>query len=145
MIWSFLTLFSVSFWAFLFLHFDLYSLFQFLYMLPALESHGENMSANLCIHFIGGGLAGITAASATYPLDLVRTRLTAQVRSICPSENILRQMFCFLVIGILYYCSMEGCKKHSFCHCFGPVVQPFCNVIEFICALEYVFLAWGQL
>ncbi|KAH7548161.1 hypothetical protein JRO89_XS14G0076000 [Xanthoceras sorbifolium] len=27
-----------------------------------------------------GGLAGITAASATYPLDLVRTRLAAQVR-----------------------------------------------------------------
>ncbi|KAK2999139.1 hypothetical protein RJ639_024484 [Escallonia herrerae] len=30
------------------------------------------------MHFVGGGLAGITAASTTYPLDLVRTRLAAQ-------------------------------------------------------------------
>ncbi|OIW18904.1 hypothetical protein TanjilG_25347 [Lupinus angustifolius] len=37
-----------------------------------------NTSANLSVHFVGGGLAGITAASATYPLDLVRTRLAAQ-------------------------------------------------------------------
>ncbi|OMO76592.1 Mitochondrial carrier protein [Corchorus olitorius] len=51
---------------------------KFLYRLPGLESHGGNMSADLCIHFFGGGLAGITAASATYPLDLVRTRLAAQ-------------------------------------------------------------------
>ncbi|XP_038720619.1 mitochondrial substrate carrier family protein B-like [Tripterygium wilfordii] len=35
-------------------------------------------SADLFVHFVGGGLAGITAASATYPLDLVRTRLAAQ-------------------------------------------------------------------
>lgn len=38
-----------------------------------------NASANMCVHFLGGGMAGITAASATYPLDLVRTRLAAQV------------------------------------------------------------------
>lgn len=37
-----------------------------------------NASANMCVHFLGGGMAGITAASATYPLDLVRTRLAAQ-------------------------------------------------------------------
>ena len=37
------------------------------------------MSSDMCVHFVGGGLAGITAASATYPLDLVRTRLAAQV------------------------------------------------------------------
>ncbi|KAI4299502.1 hypothetical protein L6164_032959 [Bauhinia variegata] len=45
---------------------------------PGLENHGDNMSADACIHFFGGGLAGITAATATYPLDLVRTRLAAQ-------------------------------------------------------------------
>ena len=45
-----------------------------------LEGHRDDMRMNLCVHFVGGGLAGITAASATYPLDLVRTRLAAQVR-----------------------------------------------------------------
>ena len=34
------------------------------------------------MHFAASGSAGITAASATYPLDLVRTRLTAQVKII---------------------------------------------------------------
>lgn len=33
----------------------------------------------MCVHFISGGLSGVTAASATYPLDLIRTRLAAQV------------------------------------------------------------------
>ncbi|XP_023518867.1 mitochondrial substrate carrier family protein B-like [Cucurbita pepo subsp. pepo] len=42
------------------------------------ERYQGNASADLLVHFFGGGLAGITAASATYPLDLVRTRLAAQ-------------------------------------------------------------------
>ncbi|CAJ1949349.1 unnamed protein product [Sphenostylis stenocarpa] len=42
------------------------------------ESRKGDSSTNLLVHFVGGGLAGITAASATYPLDLVRTRLAAQ-------------------------------------------------------------------
>ncbi|XP_027073070.1 mitochondrial substrate carrier family protein B-like [Coffea eugenioides] len=46
--------------------------------IPAFSSHGGNASTDVFVHFIGGGLAGITAASATYPLDLVRTRLAAQ-------------------------------------------------------------------
>ncbi|XVE69278.1 hypothetical protein DITRI_Ditri09bG0138900 [Diplodiscus trichospermus] len=74
---------------------------KLLYMFSGVESHGENRSANLCIHFIGGGLAGITAASATYPLDLVRTRLAAQtnvtyyrgiwhaLQTICKEEGVL--------------------------------------------------------
>ncbi|KAB2063856.1 hypothetical protein ERO13_A10G224300v2 [Gossypium hirsutum] len=74
---------------------------KLLYMLPGLENHGKSMSADICIHFVGGGLAGITAASATYPLDLVRTRLAAQtndtyyrgiwhaLRTICKDEGVL--------------------------------------------------------
>lgn len=42
------------------------------------ENSKGSASAGLCVHFIGGGMAGITSASATYPLDLVRTRLAAQ-------------------------------------------------------------------
>lgn len=53
---------------------------QLLYSLMGEKFRG-NASANLSVHFVGGGLAGITAASATYPLDLVRTRLAAQVCS----------------------------------------------------------------
>ncbi|TXG58698.1 hypothetical protein EZV62_016527 [Acer yangbiense] len=47
-----------------------------------LENCKGSASADLCVHFVGGGLAGITAASATYPLDLVRTRLAAQRQAI---------------------------------------------------------------
>lgn len=43
------------------------------------ENRRGNTSSDLSVHFVGGGLAGITAASLTYPLDLVRTRLAAQV------------------------------------------------------------------
>ncbi|GAV65443.1 Mito_carr domain-containing protein [Cephalotus follicularis] len=47
-----------------------------------LENRGGSASSNIFVHFIGGGLAGVTAASATYPLDLVRTRLAAQMSTI---------------------------------------------------------------
>ncbi|MBA0780858.1 hypothetical protein Gotri_004910, partial [Gossypium trilobum] len=74
---------------------------KLLYMLPGSENHGKSMSADICIHFVAGGSAGITAASATYPLDLVRTRLAAQtndtyyrgiwhaLRTICKDEGVL--------------------------------------------------------
>ncbi|KAI4379296.1 hypothetical protein MLD38_005614 [Melastoma candidum] len=42
------------------------------------DDYKRNAGAALCIQFVGGGLAGITAASATYPLDLVQTCLAAQ-------------------------------------------------------------------
>nr|XP_027187736.1 mitochondrial substrate carrier family protein B-like isoform X2 [Cicer arietinum] len=51
---------------------------KFLRTVPRLQSHKDSASADLCIHFVGGGMAGITAAASTYPLDLVRTRLAAQ-------------------------------------------------------------------
>ncbi|CAA2971497.1 mitochondrial substrate carrier family B-like [Olea europaea subsp. europaea] len=69
--------------------------------IPGLDGHGGNASAGILVHFVGGGLSGITAASATYPLDLVRTRLAAQrnaiyyqgiwhaVRTICRDEGFL--------------------------------------------------------
>ncbi|XP_024029228.1 mitochondrial substrate carrier family protein B isoform X2 [Morus notabilis] len=54
---------------------------KLLQMIPGLESRRQSMKTDLCVHFVGGGLAGITAASATYPLDLVRTRLAAQTNT----------------------------------------------------------------
>ncbi|XP_059456728.1 uncharacterized protein LOC132186722 isoform X2 [Corylus avellana] len=74
---------------------------EMLRVIPGLENHRENMGAGLCVHFVAGGLAGITAASITYPLDLVRTRLAAQtnliyyrgiwhaLQTICKEEGIL--------------------------------------------------------
>ncbi|XP_031381038.1 mitochondrial substrate carrier family protein B-like isoform X2 [Punica granatum] len=55
---------------------------KLLHMIPGLEKYRNNMTAELSMHFVGGGLAGITAATATYPLDLVRTRLAAQTNVI---------------------------------------------------------------
>ena len=69
----FLVVFLISFFP-LFL--------QLLQSILGLENQRGNASADLCVHFVGGGLAGMTAASATYPLDLVRTRLAAQVISV---------------------------------------------------------------
>lgn len=55
------------------------SVWQILKSIPGLDGNQGNASADVFVHFVGGGLAGMTAASATYPLDLVRTRLAAQV------------------------------------------------------------------
>ncbi|KAL9336800.1 hypothetical protein Peur_071288 [Populus x canadensis] len=62
---------SVSFYAY-----ERYK--SFLQPVLGVENHRVNGTADLAVHFIGGGMAGITAASATYPLDLVRTRISAQ-------------------------------------------------------------------
>jgi solute carrier family 25 phosphate transporter 23/24/25/41 len=48
---------------------------QFLRMVPGLDDPNYAGVVNL----LGGGLAGVTAASVTYPLDVVRTRLATQV------------------------------------------------------------------
>ncbi|CAN1304002.1 Mitochondrial substrate carrier family protein B [Linum perenne] len=73
----------------------------FLQSVFGLERQGGNSTADLAVRFLGGGLAGISAASATYPLDLVRTRLAAQrdtiyyrgiwdsFRTICKEEGYL--------------------------------------------------------
>ncbi|OAY81208.1 Mitochondrial substrate carrier family protein B [Ananas comosus] len=52
-----------------------------LQLVPGLDRHREYASADICVRLLGGGLAGITAASMTYPLDLVRTRLAAQTNT----------------------------------------------------------------
>lgn len=49
-----------------------------LQLIPGLDLNKNHVSADICVRMVGGGLAGITAASITYPLDLVRTRLAAQ-------------------------------------------------------------------
>ncbi|KAJ6803636.1 mitochondrial substrate carrier family protein B-like [Iris pallida] len=49
-----------------------------LQLVPGLDKHKDYVSADICLRLLGGGLSGITAASITYPLDLVRTRLAAQ-------------------------------------------------------------------
>ncbi|GMH23062.1 hypothetical protein Nepgr_024905 [Nepenthes gracilis] len=55
---------------------------KFLQSVLFLGSNEKNASKDMGIHFVSGGMAGITAAFATYPLDLVRTRLAAQRNAI---------------------------------------------------------------
>lgn len=44
-----------------------------------IEGNQESLGVGMGTRLLAGGGAGITAASLTYPLDLVRTRLAAQV------------------------------------------------------------------
>ncbi|CAO2209037.1 unnamed protein product [Urochloa humidicola] len=46
-----------------------------LQMVPGLDRDSNNVGV---VRLLGGGLAGITSASITYPLDVVRTRLATQ-------------------------------------------------------------------
>ncbi|CAM8963308.1 unnamed protein product [Rhodiola kirilowii] len=74
---------------------------NFFQSIPFLENYKGNTAASMSVHFVGGGLSGITAATVTYPLDLVRTRLAAQrnviyykgishaFQTICKEEGIL--------------------------------------------------------
>jgi len=64
---------SISFYAY-----ERYK--NILQMLPGLEKNG-GFGADVGVRLLGGGLSGITAASMTYPLDLVRTRLAAQTNT----------------------------------------------------------------
>ena len=43
------------------------------------EVLSESATANAWVHFVGSGRWGIKAVVATYPLDLVRTRLAAHL------------------------------------------------------------------
>ncbi|KAK4796544.1 hypothetical protein SAY86_028870 [Trapa natans] len=54
---------------------------RFLYAMMG-DNHQGIARSSYLVHFAGGGLAGLTAASATYPLDLVRTRLAAQRKEV---------------------------------------------------------------
>ncbi|XP_058181867.1 uncharacterized protein LOC131300169 [Rhododendron vialii] len=62
---------SISFYAF-----ERYK--NLLQNVLVIENQRENVGVDVFIRLVGGGLAGVTAASVTYPLDLVRTRLAAQ-------------------------------------------------------------------
>ena len=75
---------------------------QFFYSNPILQSYLGNGSSSPFVHFVSGGLAGITAASATYPLDLVRTRLAAQVWKLYSS---------FDVSSVSFVCPWPKCVK----------------------------------
>ena len=44
-----------------------------------IEGNQESLGVGMGTRLLAGGGAGITAALLTYPLDLVRTRLAAQV------------------------------------------------------------------
>ncbi|XP_073014437.1 uncharacterized protein [Typha latifolia] len=66
---------SISFYAY-----ERYK--HLLQTVPGLDRHKDYVSADICVRLLGGGLSGVTAASITYPLDLVRTRLAAQTNTI---------------------------------------------------------------
>ncbi|XP_020241817.1 mitochondrial substrate carrier family protein B-like isoform X2 [Asparagus officinalis] len=66
---------SISFYAY-----ERYK--NLLQLVPGFDRHKDYVSADVGVRLVGGGLAGITAASITYPLDLVRTRLAAQTKKI---------------------------------------------------------------
>nr|XP_043633927.1 mitochondrial substrate carrier family protein B-like [Erigeron canadensis] len=63
---------SISFYAF-----ECYKN-MLLQLMSGAEGHESNFGSHVFVRLAGGGLSGITAASVTYPLDLVRTRLSAQ-------------------------------------------------------------------
>ncbi|KAM7265321.1 hypothetical protein ACFE04_003004 [Oxalis oulophora] len=82
-------------------NFYTYELYKRLFHSLIDSEHSGSPSRNPCLHFLSGGLAGVTAAAVTYPLDLVRTRLSAQrkalyykginhaFRTICKEEGFL--------------------------------------------------------
>ncbi|CAI0427352.1 unnamed protein product [Linum tenue] len=84
----------------------------FLQSLFGLERQGGNSTADVAARFLGGGLAGITAASATYPLDLVRTRLAAQ--GVGPN----------LAIGFCVYESLKSFWESQRPNCVWSNVRP---------------------
>ncbi|RYR46289.1 hypothetical protein Ahy_A07g032024 isoform A [Arachis hypogaea] len=88
--------------------------------IPVLQSHTDNVSADLCIQFVGGGLAGITASASTYPLDLVRTRLAAQVRFkylAFLSYLTFTPLVCLALINCIssLCCTLVTCMQRALC------------------------------
>eukprot|EP00250_Pteridium_aquilinum_P008156 c17722_g1_i4 orf=879-1649(-) len=51
---------------------------RFLLGMTGMEGRRESLSVGMGTNLLAGGGAGLTAASSTYPLDLIRTRLAAQ-------------------------------------------------------------------
>ncbi|KAG6547017.1 hypothetical protein Mapa_011634 [Marchantia paleacea] len=54
---------------------------MYLRSMLGIEGKQESLGVGMGTRLVAGGAAGITAASLTYPLDLVRTRLAAQTNS----------------------------------------------------------------
>ncbi|KAJ6750210.1 hypothetical protein OIU85_000810 [Salix viminalis] len=74
---------------------------SFLQPVFGVENHRANGTADVAVHFIGGGMAGITAASATYPLDLVRMHIAAQTQLLLKlAENTIEEGFLGLYKGL---------------------------------------------
>ncbi|KAL0321904.1 UNVERIFIED_CONTAM: Mitochondrial substrate carrier family protein B [Sesamum calycinum] len=86
---------SISFYAF-----EHYK--NLLHDIVGVESQGENVSTDICIRLVGGGLAGVTAASVTYPLDLVRTRLATQYLSNAEEVDLV-DLFLLDTRNVIYY------------------------------------------
>jgi hypothetical protein len=66
-----------------------------------------------------GGLAGACASSATYPLDLIRTRLTLQVRAPPPQTRLCVQPVC-VALAAGFSCALtafavaQGAHEHKY-------------------------------
>ena len=67
---------------------------QFLLGVVGMEGRPESLSVGMGTKLLAGGAAGITAASTTYPLDLVRTRLAAQVQNCWDPIHLSSGKFC---------------------------------------------------
>lgn len=77
---------------------------QLLQVVPGLDRDSNYVGV---VRLLGGGLAGITAASVTYPLDVVRTRLATQVM-------------------LLFFCCMATLPAYQF-------IILFCSIDTFFC------------
>jgi hypothetical protein len=102
-------------------------------MVPGLDSDSSYVGV---VRLLGGGLAGITAASVTYPLDVVRTRLAAQVMS-CVTTLPTYQ---FNISLVFYLSSFALCCFMD--QCFATLHFLFLKLLNnVIFSAHYIFLS----